>query len=89
MSFVADSNPSAIYPEGESVPSTPADAEFLTIPQAAAVLQVHAKTAYDWALKQKLPGAFRLPAGPWRVSRSALLRYARENRVLSPGETER
>ena len=63
--------------------------QFLTLAQAAELLQIHKKTAYDWALKRRLPGAFRLPAGTWRVSREALLRYVRENRVTSPGETER
>jgi excisionase family DNA binding protein len=63
--------------------------QFLTLTEAAEVLQIHTKTAYDWALKRKLPGAFRLPAGTWRVSRDGLLRYVRENRVTSPGESER
>ncbi len=74
---------------GESHLPTPTLAEYLTIRQAAELLQVHEKTAYEWALKRKLPGAFRLPAGPWRVSRTGLLRYVRENRVLAPGESER
>ncbi len=72
-----------------SSPATATEAEYLTIRQAAELLQVHEKTAYEWALKRKLPGAFRLPAGPWRVSRTGLLRYVRENRVLAPGESER
>jgi excisionase family DNA binding protein len=73
----------------EGASPEPGAIEFLTIREAAGLLQVHEKTAYEWALKRKLPGAFRLPAGPWRVSRTGLLRYVRENRVLSPGESER
>ena len=75
-----------------TAPATPEPSHlppFLTLAQAAEVLQIHKKTAYDWALKRRLPGAFRLPAGTWRVSRDGLLRYVRENRVTSPGESER
>jgi excisionase family DNA binding protein len=73
-------------------PSTGAEAtlaEYLTVAEAAELLRIHPKTAYEWALKRKLPGAFKLPAGVWRVSRAALVRYVRENRVTSPGESER
>ncbi len=73
----------------DGVPTVSGAHEILTIKEAAALLRIHEKTAYEWALARKLPGAFRLPAGQWRVSRDGLLRYARGNRVSSPGESER
>lgn len=60
----------------------------LTIPEAAALLRIHAKTAYQWALEHRLPGAFRL-GGRWRVSRRRLLSYLRESSVPSLEEIER
>jgi excisionase family DNA binding protein len=76
-------------PGGNAGADAPPLPEYLTVDEAAALLRVNRNTAYDWALKRKLPGAFRLPSGAWRVSRMALVRYVRENRVTSPGESER
>jgi excisionase family DNA binding protein len=61
---------------------------FLTITEAADLLRINRNTAYEWALKHRLPGAFRV-GGQWRVCRERLLGYVRENSVPSPGETER
>ncbi len=61
---------------------------FLTIAEAAKLLRLNRKTAYEWALTRRLPGAFRL-GSQWRVCRDRLLSYVRENSVPSPGETER
>ena len=80
-------------PRSEQSPShflpDPEIPQFLTIREAARLLRVNPKTAYEWALERQLPGAFRLPKGHWRVCRERLLRYVRENSVASPGETER
>jgi excisionase family DNA binding protein len=75
-------------------PAAPSSSEeaplprYLTVPEAAALLRINTKTAYEWALTRRLPGAFRL-GGRWRVCRDRLIRYVRENSVPSPGETER
>ena len=67
----------------ESVP------RFLTIQEAAELLRINKNTAYEWALRGRLPGAFRLSGSSWRVCRERLLRYIRENSVTSPEEIER
>ncbi|MBI5068686.1 MAG: helix-turn-helix domain-containing protein [Deltaproteobacteria bacterium] len=86
--------PDPVPPPGAAVaaePAAPAEdpsAPILTIPEAAALLRIHVKTAYQWALEHRLPGAFRL-GGRWRVSRRRLLGYVRESSVSSLEEIER
>jgi excisionase family DNA binding protein len=48
---------------------------FLTIEQAAEVLNIHEKTAYRWAAEGRLPGAFRVNRC-WRVSRPRLIQFS-------------
>lgn len=49
--------------------------EFLTVPEAAAWLRIHPKTAYDWCEKGKIP-SFKAN-GRRLVSKRALLEWVR------------
>jgi excisionase family DNA binding protein len=60
--------------------------EYLTIAQAAQVLQLAPVTVYRWAKKGKIPGAIKL-GGQWRIS-AAVLAAAFQTPTLAPDAVE-
>jgi excisionase family DNA binding protein len=57
-------------------PGEEAVSEYLTIEQAAELLQVTDRTCYEWARTGRIPAAqIGGPNGRWRISRLALEAY--------------
>ena len=54
------------------------NSDILTVKEVAAYLQIHWMTAYRWANRGELPGAFKL-GGRWRFKKAVVDRYFEES----------
>lgn len=52
-----------------------------TTGEAAKLLGVHAKTMYRWCVSGQITAHKTSPIGNWRITRSSLVEYARQNRI--------
>ena len=58
-----------------------------TTGEAARLLGVHTKTMYRWCRNGQITAHRTSPIGNWRITRTALVEYARQNGIPLQEET--
>lgn len=76
--------PAAANSDGEA---STADAEYLTVKEAAALLNVHADTIYRAVKEGSIPGAIKVK-GSIRLRRTELLNWSRSGDAAPPAQRQ-